>query len=902
MPAAQALHVPFITDQTVTFQGDDYRAWWNFTDFPNIDPFRFLCGEPCPLGTFYVSGHYAGFRQAHAELLQVTGIDVLNDSKPVDLHLTGAHFCGPWNANDGQAGWSARHSDGSLMCLWTWDKADAGDSPPLSHDQASEVDSQRLEIHEYAHIIFYGRHRASYEDVVIPLSFLITAPAEFHDPCYERYDSNGRGRLIYELCQLNGFAWSDLAPALTAMDALYQSGGGYGYSGAPTAVFQWRRILDDHFGESTQDAFRAAHMPPPAVGDEWGVTHEGGDFLVAGGAALLQMPRDAVSAPMALRFVEAAVPSSVSDLPGEAGNNTTVELGPDLAPHWQPRYQILFEPTRLTYKYGDYDLPDGIQEPRMDLRSLDFAGDWQTTGDSFADLEDGTITGVIDGLGTHAMAGPRGASDKLPARVVPLVIDGDDFGEHWQTSMSLNNPSRERSEGRLVFRANGKVGTGADPTFSFSLNRRETLSFADLADEFGVSDIGSGSVDVYVDSGHAPEIDTRVFSLDDGYTHGGAVDDRKPGLSLRPGEAGVLLLPGSFESHAFHVGVRTFSSQTSLKITVYDRDGNREGRVIKTFDPSFTSRQTVQQLVERRPPSRFIPPELWPGIVLEGGESLFIETLSGEALVYGDTINLRGDMDMQYARPLGRTNLSIMPLTLMPSTNALEREAFPVNVRSWETSLRLHNPTDATISGELVLRTITDVETGDTEALTANYSIAPHASHFIADVPAYFAICAIGHPCPVMQRQGSLEIVPDAGPAPMALARVSRTLFGFEGAGFQQESVSPFAPMQSGEISVIMTPQPPLERSLGIRTFDEGVTLLLTEDSTWIHRPRIRHEIGPDQVREIRIDDLMGDAYEPEESVRLRVEAGRALLWIVERDPLSGDSAYYPLRRYMRPL
>lgn len=930
-PASHATHVPPVPSNIITFQGESYRAWWNFPDFPNVETFRLLCQEPCPLGDAYASAKFAGFEEAHRRLIQVTGIDILPSSWPLDLHLTGDAACGPWDPDDGMSAFSARHANGSLACLWLHEKAQTGLIPPLEHDTASEVRNQLVEIHEYAHVIFYGRHRFSYENVVAPLSFLIARDPPVTDPCDPMLAGYGRGKLIFELCQQNGFAWSDLAPALTELDALYHAGDGYHVDfGGATANFQLREILDDRLGGSTRDAFLASLQWAPLVGDRVPLTHAGGDFWLVGGGALLQLPPDAISAPLEVRFVEAP-PNSAPDLAEEAASSTTVELGPSFAP-WQGRHLDFFAPGRLTYKYGGYHLPDGIQEARMTLRALDFAGDWHEVGDSFVDLEDATVSGAVGGLGTYALAGPRGASDKRPARIVPLVVGGPGRGEPRGTTLRMHNPTRLPVSGRLVFRAEGQSGSSTDPALAFALGGRETLTLDDLVGQLGAS--GAGSLDVFVREGAPPEIQTRVYSDDDGATHGGAVLERKPGMALEAGESGVLLLPPELQEHAFHVGVRIPSSRTEMRVTVYAADGTRLGEVQRTFDLGRFERQSVRDLVGassspgtgfvppgllrllgRLPPhllerlplvgERFLPPGLRSGIDLEGGESLAIEVLSGAALIHGETTNPQGDIDLQYVRPLGRTNLTRAPVVHIPSANATERADFPVEVRSWETLLRLHNPADSTIRGELVLHTVVDAATGATEVRTADYAIAPHATHIIPDVPSHFAVCGIGQPCPVLRRPGSLDVVPEEGPAPIARSRVKRTLFTpGDGAGFTQGAVSPFAPMQAGDLAVLLASDDGAQRSLALRTFEEGATLTvrLVRDTGFSSGLPVRVDFEPNGVHEIRLDELLGSEYRPGQTLRVAVEAGRALLWGVVRDPATGDPTYHLLRRLLYPL
>ena len=67
---------------SIQIEGIPYKAY----QIPG-DPFRFVCQEPCPLDPQYIFAEYAGFRPAHATLIQLTGVDTLTELQPVDMHL-----------------------------------------------------------------------------------------------------------------------------------------------------------------------------------------------------------------------------------------------------------------------------------------------------------------------------------------------------------------------------------------------------------------------------------------------------------------------------------------------------------------------------------------------------------------------------------------------------------------------------------------------------------------------------------------------------------------------------------------------------------------------------------------------------------------------------------------------
>ena len=64
---ASAEIVP-IPVSSIQIEGVPYSAY----QIPG-DPFRFVCQEPCPLDLQYIYAEYAGFRLAHARLIELTG-------------------------------------------------------------------------------------------------------------------------------------------------------------------------------------------------------------------------------------------------------------------------------------------------------------------------------------------------------------------------------------------------------------------------------------------------------------------------------------------------------------------------------------------------------------------------------------------------------------------------------------------------------------------------------------------------------------------------------------------------------------------------------------------------------------------------------------------------------------
>ncbi|MEW6093513.1 MAG: hypothetical protein AB1531_06060 [Chloroflexota bacterium] len=247
------------------------------------DPFRIVCQEPCSLDLQYIYAEYAGFRLAHAMLIQLTGIDTLAELQPVDMHLD-VHdsVCGELPAGHAYI-YSSMHQ--AYTC-----SDGPGLYPTLEEmiQKAALLESQYFPLHEYMHTIFFGRisgHAGDFydpyawffHDFVVPLpSFAIGImdPAGF---CSYRneYPSGGDYPLwlISELCQQNGFQLEDVARSLIELDALCQSGGGQvyeeGYAHLVPSVAQYRDILNGLLGSDTTNAFAEACWPPELFGNSF---------------------------------------------------------------------------------------------------------------------------------------------------------------------------------------------------------------------------------------------------------------------------------------------------------------------------------------------------------------------------------------------------------------------------------------------------------------------------------------------------------------------------------------------------------------------------------------------------------------------------------------------------------
>jgi hypothetical protein len=245
------------------------------------DPFRFVCQEPCRLDLEYIHAEYAGFRLAHASLIQVTGVDTLAELQPVDMHLDLEDSICQVAPYGHASVYSDLHQ--AYTCI-----DGPGYYPTLEEKIAAAAlpGQQYFPLHEYMHTMFFGRlsgttgnfqdYRAAFfHDYVVPIPAYAIGGLDPAGFCSYRDLAPGDygGWLIHELCQQNGFQLQHLAQSLIALDALYQSGDGQvpqaGYEHPAPSVAQYRDILNALLGSDTTQAFAAACWPPELFGNSY---------------------------------------------------------------------------------------------------------------------------------------------------------------------------------------------------------------------------------------------------------------------------------------------------------------------------------------------------------------------------------------------------------------------------------------------------------------------------------------------------------------------------------------------------------------------------------------------------------------------------------------------------------
>jgi hypothetical protein len=249
------------------------------------DSFHFVCAEPCSIDPQLIFAEYAGFRNARTRIVQLTGVDILPELGSVEIHLQFDPVCGYEMGNGGYARWYPGET--ALICDFFFESTADSIGPLATPENATHLDQQWLFIHEYLHMLFFGRLAHEVEamhDFVTPLATYITylqpdgsqGPSGIGDLCaYYTQSPPGDfgGYLFLNLCAQNGFNVEKLSAAMVELDSLYQSGAGQaqqpGYAHPSVSPNQFREILNRVTGSDTRQAFIDACWPASLFGDTY---------------------------------------------------------------------------------------------------------------------------------------------------------------------------------------------------------------------------------------------------------------------------------------------------------------------------------------------------------------------------------------------------------------------------------------------------------------------------------------------------------------------------------------------------------------------------------------------------------------------------------------------------------
>jgi hypothetical protein len=232
------------------------------------------------------------------------------------------------------------------------------------------------------------------------------------------------------------------------------------------------------------------------------------------------------------------------------------------------------------------------------------------------------------------------ASDSVEGemRIIPVVgSTAGALGSFFKTAVQLHNPGETPISGRLVYHAQGVIGSNEDPALAYSLQPGETVSWDDLLPEIGLS--GLGSADIISTEGPLPLSVVRIFN-DAGERGTTGMTEDQVALSdvLAAGDEGVLIAPPDPTAARFNIGIRTLETGATITATVRNRFGNVVKEVTRTYPPVFFTQLTAAAFVE---------------MDLQGSDTIRLHIDSGSAIVYGAiTDNISQDPILAVGRRL----------------------------------------------------------------------------------------------------------------------------------------------------------------------------------------------------------------------------------------------------------
>lgn len=835
-----------------------YRAYQN----PG-DTFRVVCPEPCPVDPNTLYAFYSGFKQAKDQLIQLMGVDSLPSLQPFDLHIANDTWCGSFTTGlTGDAGGYPTYSGrtGTFGCFWYANRDNFFE--PFQPQYVSTVPYHLLSVHEYTHTIFFGRHFYSYEDMAKAASFYVSGEGgtpPITDPCTMSLDQVLQGKLVWALCQLNGFTYARLPAAMQGLAAASLAGQNVAFLNA-VSVYGFRKILNGVFGSDTADAFLAAKINPNYVADDSTLPSAGGRLSLMGGWMSLQVPAGAVAANVGFHV------ETVYTTP----NFATLDFNTIYS--FSPGPILLQQPVQLTVKYDPSTTPSGVFESTLKLYQLS-GGAWQPVAGSRVDVTQQTVTATVSSLATFGVFGSTSNPSSDPARVIPVVGSAQGAaGSSFKTALQVHNRTTTPISGKIVFHPQGASGSGSDPSITYTLSSWASKSYTDLLPAFGQS--GLGTLDIIPASGEAPEFSTRVFNDAGAAGTSGLTEEAiKPAAALQAGDHAVLLAPPSFVTQRFNIGIRTLSQGVAFTVNVR----NSAGSVIRTLTKSY-----LPNYFEQKGSSDFLA-----GLSLVGNESIELVVTSGSVIAYGaPTDNITNDPSVQVARSTALAGGSTGDTTYVPVVGSAQG----AQGSFFKTAAQIHNPGSSPISGKFVFHRAGASGGAGDPALA--YSLQPGETKSYPDLPAAMGQSGLG----------SLDVVSASGPPPLIVSRVFNDAGAQGTSGLTEDAVDFAGSLQAGDYAILLVPPDLTQQRLniGIRTLTRGAVLTVAVTSTagFYTKTQFVKRYAPVWFEQVSASDFLGGlTLSGGETIQLYVDSGSAILYGAATDNKTNDPSVQFARR-----
>lgn len=517
--------------------------------------------------------------------------------------------------------------------------------------------------------------------------------------------------------------------------------------------------------------------------------------------------------------------------------------------------------------------PSGGPQDNMWALAVDSAGNTyvggQTRSADFpvtAGAPQTTYGGIDDAYITKFTAQRERPEGEL--RVVPVVgSTAGALGSFFKTSFQLHNPRTSTIGGRFIFHPQGRSGSDGDPYFDYFLGPGQTIAISDLLP--AMSQAGLGSIDLVTPDGQAPESVIRIFNdAGDAGTTGMSEEQIRVGEVLKAGTTGILIAPASTQRARFNIGIRTLGDGASLTITVRQSNGAVSQTLTRSYPADF---------FEQRSATDFL------GIPPGPNDSIALRIDSGSAVLYASTTdNVTQDPSLQLARAVDSIVGETRPFLLVVGSTPGALGSF------FKTSVQLHNPGSAPVSGLLIYHAQGTSGTDADPSLT--YSLKPGETISYDDL------------LPAMNRSGlgSIDLISTSGPPPLTVARIYNDAGERGTTGMTEDQVTTVNVVGKGDEGILLTPPDPVKArfNIGIRTLGEGAAITMTIRTAFGNIVKtVTKNFDPDFFTQMAAATLLETELRGNESVTLRFDAGGAIVYGATTDNITQDPTLKVVRR-----
>jgi len=232
-----------------------------------------------------------------------------------------------------------------------------------------------------------------------------------------------------------------------------------------------------------------------------------------------------------------------------------------------------------------------------------------------------------------------GAASESVGGIVPVVASIPGVPpSFFKTGFQMHNSTALALAGRLVFHPQGVAGSGADPSFAYSLEAGQTQSFDNLLPAMGINGPQIGSLDIVTPVGApVPVVAARIFNDGGaggttGFTIGAASSDS----ILEAGDHGVLFTPADTGRFRMNIGVRSGPAGASMTVTRRNAESSVLQTLTRNYPPNFFEQVSGVEFLAGSP--------------FGADDSITIQVTFGSAIVYGVTAdNTTQDPSIQFA-------------------------------------------------------------------------------------------------------------------------------------------------------------------------------------------------------------------------------------------------------------